>query len=385
MKRQRKARRFDFDATPAVQAAADARALLRRLAKQAADAANTPPDGVRGAGSREARASRPPCGPAPVVARSRTEGGSKKESGKTRDSDLSTADSALLFRRVASRPRPPPPRVAARRGVAARGDAERRGAAVYDAGGGGGAGASRSGADGQRANPNELYPPPKGLALSAGYPSGRESAMERARGAAACCARAVWDAHGVPSMARMHARAPPMRRVEERSTGRRDGRRQRSPKSSRESFRRRGGSTRSSHGADSRTRLPPPRATPPPRWRSSRVTTRRRTTAPGRRRRRTSQSPPRDSRSAEWRSVAAAPTPRRRRRASATGARAGGDGDACDAAARRIASLAPASTRTDPEARVEARGPRRRLFNLRRAGRRRVSRVRGLEVRSARV
>ena len=295
---------------PAVQAAADARLLLRRLAKQARTL-RIPHLMAYGELARARHgASRPPCGPAPWSRGLETEGGSKKESGKTRDSDLSTADSALLFRRVASSP--PAAAAAASQLVEALRHAVTLGAAAPQAAtqaAAAAAAASRSGADGQRANPNELYPPPKGLALSAGYPSGSESAMEQLSGSGSVLFGAVWDAHGVPSMARMHAlrhlRCDASRRFvlrdDETDADNDPGV---VPGEFPESF---GGSTRSSHEAEAEA--PAAATTPPPRWRSSRGT-RRRTTA------RTppptsSQSPPRDSQSG-MEEVAA--TPRRRRR-----------------------------------------------------------------------
>ena len=338
---------------PAVQAAADARLLLRRLAKQARTL-RIPHLMAYGELARARHgASRPPCGPAPWSRGLETEGGSKKESGKTRDSDLSTADSALLFRRVASSP--PAAAAAASQLVEALRHAVTLGAAAPQATTqAAAAAASRSGADGQRANPNELYPPPKGLALSAGYPSGSESAMEQLSGSGSVLCGAVWDAHGVPSMARMHALRH-LRCDASRRFVRRDDETDADndpgvvPGEFPESF---GGSTRSSHEAEADAASAAASDTAAALAQLARHAS-------------THHGP---DAAADVFAIAAARFPKRRMEevaadpalaaaAAATdhdAARARGDGDACDAAARRIASLAPASTRTDPEARVEA-------------------------------
>ena len=336
----------------AVQAAADARLLLRRLAKQARTL-RIPHLMAYGELARARHgASRPPCGPAPWSRGLEAEGGSKKESGKT-GPDVSTSDSAALFRRVASSP--PAAATAASPPVEALRHAVTLGAAAPQAttqAAAAAAAASRSGADG-RANPNELYPPPKGLAVAGGaLASGSESAMEQLSGSGSVLCGAVWDAHGVPTMARMHAlrhlRCDASRRLVRRD----DETDANEPEDSGEFPESFGGSTRS-HEADADAASAAATATAAPRAPHARH--RRRTTA--------RPPPPTSSQS---------PRPRfpkrrvgggrRRPRAAAAAAatdhdaaRARGDGDACDAAAaRRIASLAPASTRTDPEARVEA-------------------------------
>ena len=55
-------------------------------------------------------------------------------------------------------------------------------------------------------NAHDLFPPPKGLSLApASTVHGSEAAMETLSGASSVLSSAVWDAHGCPTMARMHA------------------------------------------------------------------------------------------------------------------------------------------------------------------------------------
>ena len=336
-----------------VQAAADARLLLRRLAKQARTL-RIPHLMAYGELARARHgASRPPCGPAPWSRGLEAEGGSKKESGKT-GPDVSTSDSAALFRRVASSP--PAAATAASQLVEALRHAVTLGAAApqatTQAAAQAQAGAGRSGADG-RANPNELYPPPKGLAIAGGaLASGSESAMEQLSGSGSVLCGAVWDAHGVPTMARMHAlrhlRCDASRRLVRRD----DETDANEPEDSVEFPESFGGSTRS-HEADADAASAAASDTAAALAQLARHAS-------------THHGP---AAAADVLAIAAARFPKRRfpdavavdpalaAAAAATdhdAARARGDGDACDAAARRIASLAPASTRTDPEARVEA-------------------------------
>ena len=347
--------RFDFGSTRSSRA--DARLLLRRLAKQARTL-RIPHLMAYGELARARHvASRPPCGPAPWSRGLERSRGSKKESERrvpratrifNRRFGAAVQESRLLAPAAAT---------AATQLVEALRHAVTLGAAAPQTtqAAAAAAAASRSGADGQRANPNELYPPPKGLALSAGYPSGSESAMEQLLGSGSVLCGAVWDAHGVPSMARMHAlrhlRCDASRRFvlrdDETDADNDPGV---VPGEFPESF---GGSTRSSHEAEAEAASAAASDTAAALAQLARHAS-------------THHGP---DAAADVFAIAAARFPKRRMEevaadpaaaaaaAAATdhdAARGRGDGDACDAAARRIASLAPASTRTDPEARVEA-------------------------------
>jgi len=347
-----------------VQAAADARLLLRRLAKQARTL-RIPHLMAYGELARARHvASRPPCGPAPWSRGLEAEpGGSKKESGKTgpgpRDSDVSTADSALLFRRVASSP--PAAATAATQLVEALRHAVTLGAAAPQTTQqqAAAAAASRSGAE-ARANPNELYPPPKGLAPSVA--SGSESAMEQLSGSGSVLCASVWDAHGVPTMARMHA----LRhlRCDASNPSLRQKRDDSDVLDKPEDFLRSGefpdhpGGSSYEAEADAASAAASDTAAALAQLARHASTHHGPDAATAVLRVASNRFPNRGFRTAAA-AVAADPALNAAWAAcDHDAARARGDGDACDAAARRVASLAPATTRTDPEARVEARRAR---------------------------
>ena len=268
---------------PAVQAAADARLLLRRLAKQARTL-RIPHLMAYGELARARHvASRPPCGPAPWSRGLEAEGGRRRSPGR-RVPVRATRMYQPPIRRCCSGESPPRPRRrhrrdAARGGVAARGDAGRRGAA-------------RRRSSRRRRRPRADREPTGSAPIRTSFirrrrvsrPPSRAGASRRwssSRGAAACCARPCGTRTGF-------RRWRGCTRFDTFDATRRirlfvkrddsDATTKFNPKTFfvLESFRIIPADRRTKRR---RTRRPPPRATPPPRWRSSRGT-RRRITVP---------------------------------------------------------------------------------------------------------
>ena len=333
------------------QAADDSRLLLRRLTRQAHTLRIPHLMAYGELASARHRASRPPCGPAPWGRKLDGDVDKGKVPSSThadKTTTASIADTAAAFARVSDSP--PATVTAATQRVESLRHAVSLGAAAPQT-----AAAAAAAAAGQRenagnaVNAHDLFPPPKGLSLApASTAHGSEAAMETLSGASSVLSSAVWDAHGCPTMARMHA----LRHVRCDSTRINHSSRKNSPGYKLDDSYNTPASLEDADAADGAAAAAGDTAT---------------ALAQLARHASTHHGP--DAAADVFAAAASrfrngnflATKPALASAAAATAhdtARARGDGDACDVAARRLASLAPASERVDPESGVEARRAR---------------------------
>ena len=333
------------------QAADDSRLLLRRLTRQAHTLRIPHLMAYGELASARYRASRPPCGPAPWGRKLDGDVDKGKVPSSThadKTTTASIADTAAAFARVSDSP--PATVTAATQRVESLRHAVSLGAAAPQT-----AAAAAAAAAGQRenagnaVNAHDLFPPPKGLSLApASTVHGSEAAMETLSGASSVLSSAVWDAHGCPTMARMHA----LRHVRCDSTRINHSSRKNPPGYKLDDSYNTPASLEDADAADGAAAAAGDTAT---------------AFAQLARHASTHHGP--DAAADVFAAAASrfrngnflATKPALASAAAATAhdtARARGDGDACDVAARRLASLAPASERVDPESGVEARRAR---------------------------